>query len=202
MTCQALLALAQCGSTSIPPQIFFANSKKTNPQTKRASTPGNMPKEAKKRGRRAEKKRKEEAEKGQPKTTPQVLAPPEDPGHFYSGNYGGEAGGEEDTQFYGLLNEEESEYFRKADEILELNQFGDKDGAAQFFAQLGVSATTNARNGFTPERALFIENVWKEANGKELKIANSQGCSRLLEKLILMSSPSQLKSLWQKFTGQ
>jgi len=158
-----------------------------------------MPKEAKKRGRRAEKKRKEEAEKGQPETAPQVLAPPEDPGHFYGG---GEAGGEEDTQFYGLLNEEESEYFRKADEILELNRFGDGDGTAQFFVQLGVPATANSRHGFTLERALFIANVWKEANGKELKIANSQGCSRLLEKLILMSSPSQLKSLWQKFTGQ
>ncbi|PUU76982.1 armadillo-type protein [Tuber borchii] len=178
MTCQAPLALAQCGSTSIPPKNFFANSKKTNPQTKPTSTPGNMPKEAKKRGRRAEKKRKEEADKGQPKTIPQVLAPPEDPGHFYGGDDSREAGGEEDTQFYGLLNEEELEYFRKADEILELNQFGDKD-----------------------ESVLFIENVWKEANGKELKIANSQGCSRLLEKLILMSSPSQLKSLWQKFTG-
>ncbi|PWW71753.1 ARM repeat-containing protein [Tuber magnatum] len=140
------------------------------------STSDSMPKEAKKRGRRAERKRKEEAEKGQP--GPQVLAQAEEAGHFYSGHDGGEVGGEEDTQFYGLLNGEESEYFRKADEILELNQFGDGD-----------------------ERALFIANVWKEAYGKELKIANSQGCSRLLEKLILMSSPSQLKSLWRKFTG-
>ncbi|CUS09709.1 unnamed protein product [Tuber aestivum] len=136
-----------------------------------------MPKEAKKRGRRAERKRKEEAEKGQP--GPQVVALAEEAGHFHSGYDGVEAWGEEeDTQFYGLLNGEESEYFRKADEILELNQFGDGD-----------------------ERALFIANVWKEANGKELKIANSQGCSRLLERLILMSSPSQLKSLWRKFTG-
>jgi len=202
MICQALPALAQCGSTSILPQNFLANSKETNRPTKRTSTPENMPKEAKKRGRRAEKKRKEEAEKGQPETAPQAFAPPEDPGYFYGGHDGGEAGPEEDTQFYGLLNEEESEYFRKADEILELNRFGDGDGTAQFFVQLGVSAAANARNCFTPERALFIANVWKEANGKELKIANSQGCSRLLEKLILMSSPSQLKSLWQKFTGQ
>ncbi|RPA99153.1 ARM repeat-containing protein [Choiromyces venosus 120613-1] len=137
-----------------------------------------MPKEAKKRGRRAEKKRKEEAGKEQPESTPQVAAPAEEDLQFYGQYDGGGAGGEEDTQFYGLLDEGESEYFRKADEILELNQFGDGN-----------------------ERALFIANVWKEADGKELKIANSQGCSRLLEKLILMSSPSQLKSLWRKFTG-
>lgn len=30
--------------------------------------------------------------------------------------------------FYGLLDEAESEYFRKADEILELDQFGSPDG--------------------------------------------------------------------------
>ncbi|CAZ82719.1 unnamed protein product, partial [Tuber melanosporum] len=164
--------------TIIPPQISFANFKKTNPPTERTSTPENMPKEAKKRGRRAEMKRKEAAKKEQPENTPQVVALAKEAGHFYGVYDGGEVGGEEDTHFYGLLTEDESEYFRKADEILELNQFGGEN-----------------------ERALFIANVWKEADGKELKIANSQGCSRLLEKLILMSSPSQLRSLWQKFTG-
>jgi nucleolar protein 9 len=51
------------------------------------------------------------------------------------------------------------------------------------------------------ERGLFIANVYREADGKELKIASSQGCSRLLEKLVLLSTPPQLKKLWKVFTG-
>lgn len=84
----------------------------------------------------------------------------------------------EDSQFYGLLTDEEAEYFRNADEVLESNQFNDAE-----------------------ERGLFISNVYREADGKELKIANSQGCSRLLEKLVLLSTPGQLKRLWRVFSG-
>ncbi|KAL8950960.1 MAG: hypothetical protein Q9183_007491, partial [Haloplaca sp. 2 TL-2023] len=80
--------------------------------------------------------------------------------------------------FYGLLDEEEQEYFKRADTMLELNQFGDVE-----------------------ERALFLANVYKEASGKELKIANSQSCSRLMERLILLSTPEQLKTLLHKFSG-
>ena len=39
-------------------------------------------------------------------------------------------------------------------------------------------------------------------SGKELKLANSQSCSRLMERLILLSTPNQLKDLFQKFSGQ
>ena len=81
--------------------------------------------------------------------------------------------------FYGLLDEEEQEYFKRADSLLELNQFADAE-----------------------ERKLFLANLYREANGKELKIANSQSCSRLMERLVLMSTPSQLKALFQKFSGQ
>jgi nucleolar protein 9 len=81
--------------------------------------------------------------------------------------------------YYGMLDDEEQEYFKRADEMLELNQFEDPE----------------ARN-------LFLASVYKEADGKELKIANSQSCSRLLERLILLSSPDQLKNLFQKFNGQ
>lgn len=63
--------------------------------------------------------------------------------------------------------------------MLELNQFGDAE-----------------------ERELFLANVYQEANGKELKIANSQSCSRLMERLILMSEHEQLKALFEKFKGQ
>jgi nucleolar protein 9 len=81
--------------------------------------------------------------------------------------------------FYGMLDDDEQEYFKRADEMLELNQFEDPEA-----------------------RTLFLESVYKEADGKELKIANSQSCSRLLERLILLSSPEQLKGLFQKFSGQ
>lgn len=81
--------------------------------------------------------------------------------------------------YYGMLDDDEQEYFKRADEMLELNQFDDPDA-----------------------RKLFLDSVYKEADGKELKIANSQSCSRLLERLILLSSPDQLKNLFQKFNGQ
>ncbi|MCJ1308599.1 Nucleolar protein 9 [Agyrium rufum] len=78
--------------------------------------------------------------------------------------------------FYGMLDEEEQAYFKRADSMLELNQFENAE-----------------------ERDLFVESVYREAAGKELKIANSQACSRFLERLILMSNPKQLKGLFQKF---
>ena len=84
-----------------------------------------------------------------------------------------------ETPFYGLLDEEEQEYFKRADDLLELNQFEGPE-----------------------ERNVFLANVYREAEGKELRLANSQSCSRLLERLILLSSPDQLKTLFRKFSGQ
>ena len=84
-----------------------------------------------------------------------------------------------DRPFFGMLDDEEQEYFRKADEMLELNSFADPE-----------------------ERDLFLANVYREAEGKELKLANSQSCSRLMERLIQLSSPHQLKKLFQKFNGK
>jgi nucleolar protein 9 len=84
-----------------------------------------------------------------------------------------------DMPFYGLLDEEEQEYFRSADEMLELNQFSSPE-----------------------DRETFLNSVYKEAEGKELKMANSQSCSRLMERLIQLSNAAQLKSLFQKFSGQ
>ena len=81
--------------------------------------------------------------------------------------------------FYGMLDDDEQEYFKRADEMLELNQFDSPD-----------------------ERTLFLESVYREAEGKELKLANSQSCSRLMERLILLSSPKQLKNLFQKFNDE
>lgn len=80
--------------------------------------------------------------------------------------------------FYGLLDEQEQEYFKQADSILALDQFADP-----------------------AEKSLFLENIYKEAQGRELKIANSQSCSRLMERLIAASSAKQLKNLWNNFSG-
>ena len=81
--------------------------------------------------------------------------------------------------FFGMLDDDEQEYFKRADDMLEMNEFGDEE-----------------------ERKLFLANVYREADGKELKIAQSQSCSRLTERLIQLSNPSQLKSLFQKFSGK
>ena len=147
-----------------------------------------MPKEHRRRGRREEKKRKREEDEGQITASKrQKSEDAEDVEIIVDG--GGGAGHQEgfpgyapqpgEPPFYGLLGEDEQEYFKKADSMLELNQFADPE-----------------------ERSLFLANVYKEANGKELKITNSQSCSRLMERLILLSTPDQLKKLFQKFSGQ
>ena len=84
-----------------------------------------------------------------------------------------------DKPFFGILDEDEQEYFKRADGMLESNAFGDDE-----------------------ERALFLANVYKEADGKELKIVQSQSCSRLMERLIQLSTPQQLKSLFVKLSAK
>ncbi|KAK6345102.1 Nucleolar protein 9 [Orbilia javanica] len=80
--------------------------------------------------------------------------------------------------FFGLLDEQEQEYFRKADETLEANLFKSEE-----------------------ERDMFLQNVMKETESKELKMACSQGCSRLLEKLLFLANPGRVKIVFQKFHG-
>ena len=149
-----------------------------------------MPKEHRKRGRREEKKRKREAEvEDENMTSKRQKSEGAEEEVEIVVDGGDEAGQPQsylendyrpgDLPFYGLLDEDEQEYFKRADSMLELNQFADPE-----------------------ERSLFLGNVYKEASGKELKIANSQSCSRLMERLILLSTPGQLKNLFQKFSGQ
>ena len=147
-----------------------------------------MPKEHRKRGRREERKRKREDECGGESAKRHKS---QDVGEVEGLTENTEGGGDGyepwnmsnrglgNLPYYGLLDEEEQEYFKRADTMLELNDFADPE-----------------------ERELFLANVYKEANGKELKIANSQSCSRLMERLILLSTSSQLKNLFQKFSGQ
>ena len=82
------------------------------------------------------------------------------------------------TVFYGLLTAEEQSYFKRADQMLEFDQFMHAD-----------------------ERTLFLDSLWLEVNGKELKVACSQSCSRLLERLIGVSTAVQLKLLFQRLRG-
>ncbi|PNY27259.1 Nucleolar protein 9 [Tolypocladium capitatum] len=83
-----------------------------------------------------------------------------------------------ETEFFGMLADEEQEYFRRADGMLELNQFPTSE-----------------------ERDMFLDNVYREAQGKELKLASSQSCSRLMERLIQLSNTAQKKRLFGAFGG-
>ncbi|WQF78535.1 Putative nucleolar protein [Colletotrichum destructivum] len=83
-----------------------------------------------------------------------------------------------EKEFFGMLADEEQEYFRRADELLELNQFPSPE-----------------------ERHVFLQNVYKEARGKELKLASSQSLSRLMERLILLSNTKQKKQIFNAFAG-
>ncbi|OKL60597.1 Nucleolar protein 9 [Talaromyces atroroseus] len=148
-----------------------------------------MPREKQKRGRRAqEKERQEEGKRkleddyeGEPalkRQKPSADVEPEDFIPFDSGEQDVETGNHDDTPFYGLLDTEEQEYFSRAAEVLELNQFQTAE-----------------------EQSIFVESVYEEAKGKELKIACSQSCSRLLEKIIALSNTDQLRRLFGKFLG-
>lgn len=66
------------------------------------------------------------------------------------------------------------------------------------FTQIYIGLDTDV----TPDRELFVANVLREAAGKHLKIACNPLCSRLMERLILFLSPSQLKELFHAFNGQ
>ncbi|KAI0397522.1 pumilio-family RNA binding repeat domain-containing protein [Xylariaceae sp. FL0594] len=83
-----------------------------------------------------------------------------------------------ELEFFGMLSEEEQEYFRSVDEQLDIDNFPSQE-----------------------DRQLFLASVFTEARGKELKLACSQSCSRLVERLILMSNTRQKKKLFEQFAG-
>lgn len=91
---------------------------------------------------------------------------------------GGQRGGNFEREFFGMLSDQEQEYFRHADEMLELNDFPSPE-----------------------DRELFLQSVYREARGKELKLASSQSCSRLMERLILLAGVKQKKRLFGAFAG-
>ncbi|CAJ2509545.1 Uu.00g145710.m01.CDS01 [Anthostomella pinea] len=81
-----------------------------------------------------------------------------------------------EREFFGMLSEQEQEYFRSVDEQLDIDDFPSQE-----------------------ERQLYLAGVFAEAEGKELKLACSQSCSRLMERLILMSNTRQKKKLFEQF---
>ncbi|KAK1989837.1 pumilio-family RNA binding repeat domain-containing protein [Colletotrichum falcatum] len=93
-------------------------------------------------------------------------------------NQGSFHGNGPEKEFFGMLADEEQEYFRRADELLELNQFPSPE-----------------------DRHVFLQNIYKEARGKELKLASSQSLSRLMERLILLSNTRQKKQIFNAFAG-
>ncbi|KAI0848745.1 ARM repeat-containing protein [Daldinia vernicosa] len=83
-----------------------------------------------------------------------------------------------DREFFGMLSDQEQEYFRSVDEQLDIDDFPSQE-----------------------ERQLYLASVFAEAQGKELKLACSQSCSRLMERLILMSNTRQKKKLFGQFSS-
>lgn len=153
-----------------------------------------MPRERQKRGRRAEAKQRSEKRKRDDETEDSVAKRQKSSnvdtneawsgGDYISSHQIADGSNEygdqfyENTPFYGFLDPQEQAYFSHANELLDLDNWGSEE-----------------------EKALFTERVFEEADGKELKVACSQGCSRIMEKLISSASPKQLKQIFKKFQG-
>lgn len=80
--------------------------------------------------------------------------------------------------FFGVLDTQELEYFKETESTLSIDPFETIE-----------------------EKHNFITNVIEESKGKELKLATSQICSKLMERLILESNDLQLKSIFKAFNG-
>jgi nucleolar protein 9 len=85
---------------------------------------------------------------------------------------------DEQTEFHGLLTPEEQEYYSSVNEKIVADDFESPE-----------------------DKALFVDAVHRETQGKELKVASSQSCSRYLEKILMLSTADQLRTLFHKFLG-
>ncbi|KIW10963.1 hypothetical protein PV08_10262 [Exophiala spinifera] len=155
-----------------------------------------MPRENKKRGRREEAKNKRKHEEGDSQTSKRFKAADQHEdaqidqvdvrgnagddfisfGPSHGDDYPQELQGED--QFHGLLDPQEQEYYSNVNGKIVANDFESDE-----------------------DRAIFIEAVYRETEGKELKVASSQSCSRYLEKIIMLSTSDQLRRLFSKFLG-
>lgn len=147
-----------------------------------------MPKEVRKRGRRAEKARKEEKlqEEEELKKQEEQYNQNEryddhnDNDDSYGYHEDGEDGEDGDNQmsFFGLLDDQELEYFKQAESTLGVDAFGSPE-----------------------ERRGFVFSVFEETRGKELKLVTNHICSRLVERLILLANDKQILDLLKAFNG-
>ncbi|KAK9471611.1 armadillo-type protein [Dipodascopsis tothii] len=152
-----------------------------------------MPKETKKRGRRAVKARQdeeaarqtEEAYKSGPAffedTTGDAAAGADAAETAYGDGADGtgEPGAAARQQaFYGLLDPTQLDYFRQADQ------------------QLAVPAFETDE-----EKDQFCNAVWAEMDRIELKVATDQAGSKLLERLITLAPSSRLRTVFGTFSG-
>ncbi|KIV82485.1 hypothetical protein PV11_04594 [Exophiala sideris] len=155
-----------------------------------------MPREQKKRGRREEvknnKRKRDETHRGPSKRYKADEEHDEEPkdeihvdgdagddfiGIGVESTSGLQAPGDED-QFHGLLDPQEQEYYATVNSKIVANDFDSDE-----------------------DRDFFIQAVYRETEGKELKVASSQACSRYLEKIIMLSNAEQLRLLFSKFLG-
>lgn len=84
----------------------------------------------------------------------------------------------EANHFFGILDREELEYFKQAESLLHADSFGSAE-----------------------ERDGFISGVADEMGGKELKLATSQVCSKLMERIILSGTEPQARQIFKAFNG-
>lgn len=136
-----------------------------------------MPKERKQRGRR---KKKTEGDNETADVAEHFVADMQNGMHNETLNgYNGEVGDERSSEFFGLLDESEQNYFKTIDDAMVADEFASIE-----------------------ERDVFVENVYKEAENKELKLATSPLGSKVLEQLLARSKPAQVRQLFKCFQGQ
>ncbi|TID30499.1 hypothetical protein CANINC_000852 [Pichia inconspicua] len=85
----------------------------------------------------------------------------------------------EEQVFFGLVDTNELTYFRQAEQTLNINTFSNVE-----------------------ERALFINSVFQEAKGKELKLVTNQIGSKLMERLIFECTLKHMHQLFNVFNGR
>ncbi|CUM67823.1 uncharacterized protein PRCAT00005530001 [Priceomyces carsonii] len=81
------------------------------------------------------------------------------------------------TTFFGLVDSNELDYFKQAEQTLNINTFESDE-----------------------ERETFTRSILEEAKGKELKLVTNQICSKLMERLILLANSAQLKRIFRLFS--
>jgi nucleolar protein 9 len=143
-----------------------------------------MPKENRRRGRRAEKR--DSTVLGDVDTVSKRKKHDTGDDDFQSQDYipladDDQQGATAVKPFYGLLDDEEQELFRNAMDTLNFHM--------DEFSEPG-------------DLQDWVRKMYQHAKNKELKLANSQSCSRFLEMLIQLSTPGQLKGLIRSFSGK